>query len=213
MILDTPVASRAISARRTEALRALARAISAEAYEKPNNSQPLVAPSELTAELIVGGVFTVLRTRMLAGPQKPFAELAPSLVAFALAPYRGSRVELAPEPGRVDAVVERGAQARCLPVRTTYRTTRVLSAIGDSPGLSNREIAEAAGLSDEGQTSKLLRRLERRGLVENVGLGQPHGGPNAWLLTSYGERVLKATQHSLVPGAGAVMGRRVRGAA
>ena len=83
----------------------------------------------------------------------------------------------------------------------------------DSPRLSNRDIADAAGLSDEGQTSKLLRRLERRGLVENVGLGQAFGGANAWILTSYGKEVLDATRHSLVPGAGAVGGRRVRGAA
>jgi DNA-binding IclR family transcriptional regulator len=100
-----------------------------------------------------------------------------------------------------------------VPVRTTYRTTRVLCAIGDSPGLSNREIAEAAGLADEGQTSKLLRRLERRGLVENFGIGQTYGGPNAWSLTAYGEHVREATRHSLVPGAGAVAGRRVRGPA
>ena len=98
-------------------------------------------------------------------------------------------------------------------MRVTYRTTRVLNAIGDSPGLSNRDIAEAAGLTDEGQTSRLLRRLEQRDLVQNVGVGHAYGGANAWLLTAYGERVLDATRHSLVPGAGAVMGRRVRGAA
>jgi hypothetical protein len=103
-------------------------------------------------------------------------------------------------------------QLQRLPVRTTYRTTRVLSAIGDSPGLSNRDIAEAAGLADEGQTSRLLRRLEARSLVQNVGVGHAYGGANAWLLTMYGERVLAATRHSLVPGAGAVRGRRVRGA-
>ena len=44
-------------------------------------------------------------------------------------------------------------------------------------------------------------------------VGHAYGGANAWLLTAYGERVLDATRHSLVPGAGAVMGRRVRGAA
>ena len=98
-------------------------------------------------------------------------------------------------------------------MRATYRTTRVLSAIGASPRLSNREIADAAGLSDEGQTSRLLRRLEQRGLVQNVGLGQPWGEANAWLLTANGERVLDATRHSLAPGAGAVMGAEDRGAA
>jgi hypothetical protein len=95
------------------------------------------------------------------------------------------------------------------PVRTTYRTTRVLNAISESPGLSNRKIAQAAGLTDEGQTSKLLRRLQQRGLVANFGLGQ-QGGANAWQLTANGERVLDATRQSLAPGAGAVSGRGVR---
>ena len=213
LILETSLAGNTVAERRNQALSDLAGAIRLEAGKETDNARTSPRASELTAELIVGGAFSVLRTRMLAGARKPFAELAPSLIAFALAPYQGSRAELVPGPGSGDEVIERGMEARRLPVRTTYRTTRVLSTIGDSPGLSNREIAEGAGLSDEGQTSKLLRRLERRGLVENVGLGQSHGGPNAWLLTRHGERVLTATRHSLVPGAGAVIGRRVRGAA
>lgn len=78
-----------------------------------------------------------------------------------------------------------------LPIRATYRTTRVLRAIASAPGSSNREVADAAGLSDEGQTSKLLARLLQRGLVENVGRGHPWGEPNAWVLTSEGRRVLE----------------------
>jgi DNA-binding MarR family transcriptional regulator len=74
-------------------------------------------------------------------------------------------------------------------VRATYRTVRVLRAIGSSPGSSNRAVADAAGLRDEGQTSKLLKRLRRRGLIENVGGGQACGAPNAWLLTARGRRV------------------------
>ncbi len=165
------------------------------------------------AELIVGGIFSVLRARMLESVPEPFVDLAPALVEFIEAPYHGSgssRDQQAPSGTQPEE--ERSRRER-LPVRATYRTTRVLSAIGASPRLSNREIADAAGLSDEGQTSRLLRRLEQRGLVQNVGLGQPWGEANAWLLTANGERVLYLTRHSLVPGAGAVMGQRIRGAA
>jgi hypothetical protein len=167
----------------------------------------------VTAELIVGGVFSAVRARMLEGTRGRLVELVPTLMPFIAAPYEG--LHDTPEPeSRKSAPNDDGApQLQHAPVRATYRTTRVLVAIGAAPRLSNREIADAAGMSDEGQTSKLLRRLEQRGLVRNVGLGQPYGGANAWLLTSYGERVLDATRHSLVPGAGAVKGQRVRGAA
>jgi hypothetical protein len=138
-------------------------------------------------------------------------ELAPSLMAFIMAQHPGSRAN--PNVKRTAGANDVDSQLQRFPVRVTYRSTRVLDAIGDSPGLSNRDVADAAGLSDEGQTSRLLRRLEERGLVQNVGVGHPCGGANAWLLTTYGERVLDATRHSLVPGAGAVTGRRVRGTA
>jgi hypothetical protein len=152
----------------------------------------------------------VLRKRMLDVSRAPFVELGPSLMAFIMAQYPGGSASV--NAGRDAAASGPELQLQRLPVRVTYRTTRVLSTIGDCPGLSNRDIAEAAGLTDEGQTSRLLRRLEERGLVQNVGVGRAYGGANAWLLTAYGGHVLEATRHSLVPGSGAVMGRRARGA-
>lgn len=71
----------------------------------------------------------------------------------------------------------------------TYRTMRVLSAIASQPGLSNIEAARQAGVSDQGQISKLLNRLARLGLVENTGEGQPFGAPNAWHLTPEGKHL------------------------
>jgi DNA-binding PadR family transcriptional regulator len=62
-----------------------------------------------------------------------------------------------------------------------------LGARGSSP--SNRAIAEYAGVADAGQISKLLRRLERVGLLANSGGGHPRGEANAWALTAAGERV------------------------
>jgi hypothetical protein len=182
-----------------------------ETQAEENNSGWFVRWPELTAELVVGGVLTVLRNRLLDASREPFVELAPSLIAFIMAHYPGASASI--NAGHETPEKDDESHPQRLPVRVTYRTTRVLEAIGESPGLSNRDIAEAAGLTDEGQTSRLLRRVEERGLVQNVGVGQAYGGSNAWLLTAYGQRVLDATRHSLSPGAGAVTRRRARGAA
>jgi DNA-binding MarR family transcriptional regulator len=78
-----------------------------------------------------------------------------------------------------------------LGIRPTYRTLRVLTAIAEHPGSSNREVADSAGVLDEGQISKLLKRLESLGLIENTGEGQAEGKANAWRLTAEGEEVLR----------------------
>ena len=74
-------------------------------------------------------------------------------------------------------------------MRLTYRTARVLQCIAELPGASNREVAESAGVTDPGQISKLLRRLERLGLTANTGGGHLSGEPNAWKLTPLGGQV------------------------
>ena len=208
---ESPLDARAECERRQQALQKLTQALVSEAQAEDSNSGWFVPWSELTAELVVGGVVAVLRKRIREESDNPFVELAPSLMAFIMAQHPGANANLNAE--HTTAANGAESQLQRLPVRVTYRTTRVLDAVGESPGLSNRDIAEAAGLADEGQTSRLLRRLEERGLVQNVGLGHTYGGANAWLLTAYGERVREATRHSLVPGAGPVMGRKVRGAA
>jgi DNA-binding MarR family transcriptional regulator len=71
---------------------------------------------------------------------------------------------------------------------------RVLTFIGEHPGASNREVADGAGISDQGQISKLLTRLERLELVVNTGEGQTQGGSNSWHLTERGSLVERATR-------------------
>jgi hypothetical protein len=165
----------------------------------------------LTGELIVGGVFSVIRRSMPENDGSKLVELAPSLMAFIVTPYLGHATAQAELYGRsaseVDghagaaarsrtekvAVARAHAKARAaeLPIRATRRTTLVLQAIARTPYSNNREVAQAAGLVDEGQTSKLLARLERKGVIENVGVGPARGEPNAWLLTASGRRVLE----------------------
>jgi hypothetical protein len=43
-----------------------------------------------------------------------------------------------------------------------------------------------AEVTDQGQMSKLLSRLERLGLIENAGVTAARGEPNAWMLTQRG---------------------------
>ncbi len=79
-------------------------------------------------------------------------------------------------------------------VRSTYRTARVLTAIAANPGASNRAVAAAAGIVDEGQTSRLLKRLAGLGLIENIANDREPGEANAWRLTARGveaERALR----------------------
>ena len=75
-------------------------------------------------------------------------------------------------------------------MRLTYRTVCVLLAVAERSGASNRQIGKMAGITDQGQISKLLGRLRRLGLVSNTGLGPGQGAPNAWTLTGTGGRVV-----------------------
>jgi DNA-binding MarR family transcriptional regulator len=78
-----------------------------------------------------------------------------------------------------------------IPMRLTYRTARVLECIAEQPGVSNRAAADHAGVSDQGQMSKLLARLERLGLAINSSDGHQKGEPNAWRLTPVGCQVVQ----------------------
>jgi predicted ArsR family transcriptional regulator len=84
-----------------------------------------------------------------------------------------------------------------LRVRRTRRTLCVLDAIAELGergfGPSNREIADAVGISElkahPHQMSRILWCLETLGLIENTVSGQVNGRPNAWRLTAKGDEV------------------------
>jgi hypothetical protein len=63
------------------------------------------------------------------------------------------------------------------------------SAITAHPRTSDRDIAGHAGISDQGQISKLLARLKGVGLIEETGHGQAKREPNAWTLIAKGDQV------------------------
>jgi AcrR family transcriptional regulator len=135
-------------------------------------------------------------------------ELSGALTAMVVLPYMGQAVaakELArPTPRRrPPRGSASGDPLRDLDMRLTYRTVRVLLAIAATPDASNRKIATAAGIEDQGQISKLLTRLEKLGLVVNRGAGRVHGSPNAWSLTKKGMEVERLVAGQMSVGSGA----------
>jgi AcrR family transcriptional regulator/DNA-binding MarR family transcriptional regulator len=161
----------------------------------------------LTGEGVIGAVLTVIHTRLLSKrPGKMVALLNP-LMGVIVLPYLGPEAaqgELAqPAPNiprsRSTHTPDGGSGGDPLvglPMRITYRTLLVLSTVGDMPGASNRQIADAAGIVDQGQISKLLGRLQNRGLIENSTSAQPSGEPNEWRLTGEGQRVRQALEQT-----------------
>jgi AcrR family transcriptional regulator len=155
-------------------------------------------PPPLTAEGLVGAVLGVLHARMLEPDAPSPIELLNPLMAMIVLPYLG-RAAAARELARPVSALRVSECPRIrdplegLGIRVTYRTLRVLAVIAEQPGSSNRQVADLAEISDQGQISKLLTRLTRLGLIENTARGQTKGEPNAWTLTPKG----KETQHTI----------------
>jgi AcrR family transcriptional regulator/DNA-binding MarR family transcriptional regulator len=175
--------------------RMLARVIEAVDAGRGESNAASSAPP-LAAEGVVGAVFSVIHARMTERERGPLLDLTGSLMSMIVLPYLGAaaaRKELErPLPaGKEDrrSAVSRDP-LRGLDMRLTYRTVRVLLAIAANPEASNRRIADAAEVTDQGQMSKLLARLHHLGLIENVGTGSAsRGEPNAWTLTERGREV------------------------
>jgi AcrR family transcriptional regulator len=164
-------------------------------------------PPPLTAEGVVGGVLSLIHARMVedAGASlvedagAPLIELLGPLMSMIVLPYLGPatarREFVQPVPPAMNGASGNapGDPLRGLDMRLTYRTIRVLLAVGElsehGSGPSNREVSDAAGIRDQGQISKLLSRLEHLGLIRNAGEPRVKGEPNAWTLTQRGYEV------------------------
>jgi AcrR family transcriptional regulator/DNA-binding MarR family transcriptional regulator len=194
-----------VLARRAEVLDALAGPV--DEGRKDAKAGDELPP--LTAEGIIGATFGVIYARLSQDDPEPLAGLLNQLVATIVLPYRGhaaaarEHARLAPElttvsgnesGGKLHAAA--GEPTTPLDFRLTVRTHLVLTAVarlgdrGSDP--SNREIAGASGVKDQGQISRLLARLEGLGLLVNTG-GATAGIPNAWRLTEKGGAVLSSS--------------------
>jgi AcrR family transcriptional regulator len=175
----------------------------------------------LSAEGVVGAVLSILHARLATSPSSAMGvssianahqrdngepaslmALRSSLMSMIVLPYLGKAAasrELAralPAPRTTDGASGGVFPFRDLGLRVTYRTLVVLESASNNPGASNRQLGDAAGVTDQGQMSKLLARLERAGLLTNHGAGHVKGEPNAWHLTSTGRAVVDAIEPS-----------------
>ncbi len=185
--------------RREQVLAGLARTVDAGRSE---NDKAQACPP-LMADGLVGAAFGIVYGRLLRGEREPLTDLFGELMGMIVLPYLGPaaarREQTLAMPATVDAAgigagpvgdggYEQDPLAE-LPMRLTYRTARVLDVLAVSPGVSNRVVGERSGVSDQGQISRLLARLERLGLAANTGEGHLRGEANAWTLTDLGGRV------------------------
>lgn len=176
--------------------RVLAQIVSAvdDGAQHPKTGSP--ACSSLTGEGVVGGVLSVLHTRIAAAEPESLTELLNPLMGMIVMPYFGSaaarREYTHPAPRASKHAVDTALTSdpfKDAGMRLTYRTVRVLMAIAAQPRCSNRQVGDGAGIADQGQISKLLARLQRIGLISNTGLGPGQGAPNEWSLTTKGSQV------------------------
>jgi AcrR family transcriptional regulator len=209
LVVDALGAGPRVLERRAEVLKGLSVRLQADGSRAAGAKK--IAP--LTGEGVSGAVLGVLHTRISQRDSKATLELLSPLMAMVVLPYLGQAVSrkelerraprLASRSWRVGGE-RRGGRASSpsvgsdplegLSMRITYRTLRVLGALAENPGASNRIVGEAADIYDQGQISKLLARLEGLGLVENTSGNdhRPTGEPNAWRLTARGEEVERA---------------------
>jgi AcrR family transcriptional regulator len=201
-VVEALAAGPVVLERRGEVLAGLARVVDEGRAAGRGKNQP----PPLTAEGVVGAVLSVIHAQMttpraLASERNgPLTGLLGALMGMIVLPYLGSAAaarEFARPLPRCSASSRVSGDAgeplegaldtfKDLSIRVTYRTLRVLSVIAEQPGASNRDISTAAGVTDQGQISKLLMRLERVGLIQNSGEGHTKGAPNAWTLTPKG---------------------------
>jgi len=195
LVVESLAAGPAALQRRSQVLARLIAEVEAAGPEGRPSRAKVTA---LTGEGLIGAALSIVQARLSEEDPDSLPKLVNPLMAMIVLPYLGTAAAgeelakpLAPRrPAPTRPPVE---PLRELDLRLTYRTVMVLGAVAQHPGASNRRIGETAGISDQGQISKLLARLERLGLVRNDGVGQARGMPNAWTLTPKGEGLARAT--------------------
>jgi AcrR family transcriptional regulator/DNA-binding MarR family transcriptional regulator len=189
---------------RQEIIEGLAAIIQEGSGDGPGKDPRTEDGVSLTAHGVIGGIAEVLYSRLLKAPGEPLRGLLGELMGMIVLPYNGpdaareeqSKPLPASEPARAAgpkaSAVDGAESAVVLPMRLTYRTASVLQTLAEQPGLSNRQVADRVGISDQGQASKLLSRLAHLGLLVNDEAVK--GERNKWVLTPTGKQVARSIQ-------------------
>jgi AcrR family transcriptional regulator len=159
-------------------------------------------PPPITAEAMVMSVAGLLHARVVAGEAPPFTDLLGELTELVVSPFLGPRQ--AAEAARIgdersEAIArERFVRppARRVPIPKQLHHARANRAracvlyVAEHPGASNQKIATGIGIRHIGQASTLLARLEEIEILTKRAGGA--GRPNAWTLSSHGEKIVHA---------------------
>jgi len=201
-VMEAPRAGPRVLRRRAEVIDELAGAL--DEGRRGGRSRRGSGPPPLTAHSLVAGALSVVHDRLLLPRPGPLGELVGPLMSMIVFPYRGPAAaarEIRRPARRAARPRRRGPELSTvgnplgsLGTRLTYRTIQVLSFVAGHGGASNREIAEGAGVADQGQISKLLIRLASLGLIENVVETPGRGFANAWRITPKGEEIRRAVK-------------------
>jgi DNA-binding MarR family transcriptional regulator len=203
LLVEAPKAGAAVQERRAQVLRTVRSVLGSGRRSGGLASAP---EPELANEVLVEGLVAALATRLRTPERTDLSAL--------LAPIMGvvSQCYLGVDPGAEEQPEAASNTARnvprhrrtrskvlsAVPMRMTYRTVRVLSAIAQRPGARNRDVGDAAGIPDPGQMSRLLAKLAGHGLIRNEGDGRPWA-PNGWHLTARGEAIERAARYEGFP--------------
>jgi DNA-binding MarR family transcriptional regulator len=208
LVVGSAQAGPAVLARRGEALERLTTLLDDE------RAPARAYPPPLTAHAVASGVLGVLCARLSEPEPGVLAELAGSLMSFVVLPFLGARAArrelrradgtVLPSPvsgGEVDLLQDPGRRLN------HHREVEVLRVLAGEPGLNNTQVALRAGIKDQGHVSRLLARLARLGLIENVPDPGRRPGVKAWRLTVSGEQLhTAACREACTPGPGVVLG-------
>jgi DNA-binding MarR family transcriptional regulator len=204
LVVGSAQAGGAVLARRNEVLDRVAVLLDDE------RAPARTYPPPLTAHAVASGVLGVLYARLSEPEPGVLAELARSLMSFVVLPFLGARaarrelrrpVETAPSPAvGLDVVQDPGRRLN------HHREIEVLGVLAGESGLSNREVALRVAITDRGHISRLMARLARLGLIENMPRPGGLAGVKAWRLTGSGEQLhVEVLREAAAPGPGVVL--------
>ena len=190
MVLEAPTSGAAVAKCSQRVYDALA-PVFQQARETVIVGAQIKPPPRLIAELVVLACLSVIRARMLRADGRPLNELERSLSCEIVDPYLRRAAE------KLDDEDQTPQRAEMVPIRPHPRTIPALSAIASAPGLNSGEVGREVGIENSGHVSGLLRRFERRGLIENAAPRQARSAERAWFLTPYGQRILRDPDQAL----------------
>jgi AcrR family transcriptional regulator/DNA-binding MarR family transcriptional regulator len=196
VFLEAPKARELLGDRRARILEILRLVL-----DSGRSGENATATPSLIDEVLVEGAISVIRARVASPQDGSLSPLVDELISVITYSYTGAPTTVASPPlltpGQLVAPTSKHPSTG-LPthIRMTYRTLRVLTAVAQNPGGSNRQIAEVAEISDQGQISKILRRLSDQGLLRNDGLHR-NGAPKRWHLTDRGRAAQRRGERDL----------------